>query len=309
MGDLWRAWSLYSIDSDEGCSSGTSIVKMENIALYTGPGGIYIISPNQYTGQLEVQNAILQTIQTKWNQVATAEQERCQAFYDDALKRVYLMLRDTSVSTVDANCYNEMLVFDTKISAWYRYTFSANGLYTGFAVPTADDPTTNKKAKFIVRASATTVSVVDFDQTSFDDWDGSNGPLPYFLTGHDPMKDFQRRGQAPIITVFSKRTETGYTAGGNGWTGDNTSSTLMSARWDWSDDSVSNKLGATQEVYRHVRNFVPSGASDVDGYPVVTTRNKVRGRGRVLQLKFKGATDKDSHILGFTVNSATTRKK
>jgi hypothetical protein len=129
------------------------------------------------------------------------------------------------------------------------------------------------------------------------------------------MKDFQRRGQAPIITVFSKRTETGYTVSGSGWAGDNPSSTTMYARWDWTENdpsvetSVSNKIGAGQEVYRHTRNFVPADATDTDGYPVVTTRNKVRGRGRVLQLKFKGATDKDSHILGFTVNSATTRKK
>ena len=301
--------------SEESCTSATGIMRIENVIIYTGPGGIHMISPNQYTGQLEVQNIITQTIQTKWNSVETAEQERCQALFDDAQKRAYFLVKNDDVSTVDANCYNEILVFDTKKSAWYRYTFTANGLLTGVAIPTADDPSNNKKMKFIYEATSTTVKVADFNQTSFDDWDGSNGPLPYLLTGHDPMRDFQRRGQAPIITVFSKRTETGYTESGNGWAGDNTSSTTMYARWDWTENdpsvetSVSNKIGAGQEVYRHIRNFVPAGATDTDGYPVVTTRNKVRGRGRVLQLKFKGATDKDSHILGFTVNTATTRKK
>jgi hypothetical protein len=257
-----------------------------------------VLLPHRY-------NVIEETILTRWNQIAEAEQEKVQAFYDAAQRRVYFLYG----ANAGASDMDTMLIMNMRGGGWSSYSFSASGLLTGVALPSGDDGDDNQRMKFLYKPSATTVQWADFNQTSFDDWDGSNGPLPYLLTGHDPMKDFQRRGQAPIITVFSKRTETGYTAGGNGWTGDNTSSTLMSARWDWSDDSVSNKLGATQEVYRHVRNFVPSGASDVDGYPVVTTRNKVRGRGRVLQLKFEGATDKDSHILGFTVNSATTRKK
>ena len=65
---------------------------------------------------------------------------------------------------------------------------------------------------------------------------------------------------------------------------------------------MTNKIGSQKETYRHLRAFVPSGASDVDGYPVVVTRNKIRGRGRVLQLRFDGAATKDSHIMGFTTN-------
>ena len=81
----------------------------------------------------------------------------------------------------------------------------------------------------------------------------------------------------------------------------------MTAYWDFTDDAVSGKIDNQNETYRHVRAFIPSGASDVDGYPVVITRNKVRGRGRVLQLRFDGAATKDSHLLGFTTNYKTTR--
>jgi hypothetical protein len=163
--------------------------------------------------------------------------------------------------------------------------------------------------KFIYKASASTVNVADFDQTTFDDWDGTNGPLPYMYTAWDNIGDFQRRRQAPVVTCFSKRTETGYTASGNGWVPVSDSSTLMSAYWDWTNDAISNKIGATQEIYRKVRDFAPANATDVDGYPVVVTRNKIRGRGRVLQLKFEGATDKDSHILGYQVNYKVSRRK
>jgi hypothetical protein len=47
----------------------------------------------------------------------------------------------------------------------------------------------------------------------------------------------------------------------------------------------------------------------VDGYPVIATRHKVRGRGRSLSMRFDGAATKDSHLLGFTVNYRISRRK
>lgn len=322
--------------TDAGASSNTSIVRIEDSVVYTGPGGIFIIAPNQYTGQLEATNAIEANIQTLWNQVTTAQQERCAAFYDDAQKRAYFMLGpDGSTSAY----VDTMLIFDARIGAWFKYTFDDTqtnlGILTGEAIPTADDPTTNKKCKFIYQASLTdAVNVADFDQTGFDDVTGMTQQLPYMFTGWDNLGDFQRRRQAPVITVYSKRTETGWTdAGGGILTPVNESSTLMSALWDWTDakqwtsaaktaqedfdpadaestnPSVSGKIFRGIQVYRHTRNYVPATTSDVDGYPAVVTRNKVRGRGRVLQLHFKGEADKDSHLLGFTVNYKVSARK
>jgi hypothetical protein len=290
-----------------GSSSPTGVIAIEDSAVYTGPSGIYIVSPNQYTGELEAMSSTEQTIQTLWNQIPDAEQKRVQASYDSAMRRAYFMYGANGTQIgIDT-----MLIFDARSSAWFKYTFDTptnNVLLTGFAIPNADDTSENKKMKFIYEASTTTVQVADFAQTTFDDWDGTNGPLPYLVLGHDNVGDWQRRRQAPIITVFSKKTETGYTSTGNGYNPVNESSTLMTAYWDFTDDAVTNKIGSQNQVYRHVRQFVPSGTTDTDGYPIVITRNKVRGRGRSLQLRFDGATDKDSHILGFTTNYKVTRK-
>jgi len=151
------------------------------------------------------------------------------------------------------------------------------------------------------------------------------------MAGYDNIGEFQRRKQAPIITVFSRRTETGYVDNGGDWDAVNESSTLMTALWDWTElkqwdvpsapvaqetfdgtsgnHGVSGKIGSRNEVYRHVRGFVPLAADDVDGYPVVVTRNKVRGRGRVLQLRFEGAATKDSHIIGWATNYKVSVRK
>ena len=294
--------------SDSGCFSPDGWAKVEGAVVYTGPGGIYIVSPNQFTGLLEANSATENTIQTLWNQIPDAEQKNISVVYDSALKRMYFLYGSDGSTTIGIDT---MLIFDSRAAAWFKYTFDTptnNVLLCGFAIPNADDTSDNKKMKFIYQASTTSVQVADFDQTDFNDWDGTNGPLPYIVFGHDGLGDWQRRKQAPVITVFAKRTETGYTDTGNGWDPVNESSTLLTPYWDWTDDSVSGKVGTQRETYRHVRQFVPSGAGDVSGYPVVVTRNKIRGRGRSLQLRFDGDTDKDSHILGFQVNFKITRK-
>lgn len=293
---------------EAGCSSPDGIVIIENTCIYTGPGGVFIIAPNQYTSVLEAQNFIRDTVQSLWSAVPTTSQEKTQAKYDDAQRRIYFMFpSDATTSGIDT-----MFVLALDQAAWFKYTFNANAnayLLTALALPEADDPTENKKMKFIYQAGSASVGVADFDQTTFNDWDGSNGPLPYMITGWSNLQEFQRAKQAPIITVFSKRTETGYTGDElSGYAPVNESSTLMSGYWDWVDKTDTGKITGTQQVYRHRRQWVPSSTTDLDGEPVIRTRNKLRGRGRVLQLKFEGETDKDSHILGFTTNYKVTRK-
>jgi hypothetical protein len=290
--------------TDEGCGSGASIIVIENSVAYTGPGGIFIIAPNQYTSVLEAQSASQNTIQTFWNQIPDAQQSKLQTFHDSATRKVYFMYG----ATATAKDYTNMLVFDIDSAGWAHYSFGATGLLTGVALPSGDDSDLNKRMKFFYTLASTSTKVADFNQTDFNDWDGAESPLPYMVTGHDNLGDWQRKRQAPVITVYSKRTETGYTAAGDGWDAVNASSTLLTPYWDWTDDAVTNKIGSQQEVYRHKRNFVPSAADDVDGYPVVVTRSKVRGRGRALQLRFDGAAAKDSHLLGFTTNYKITRK-
>lgn len=293
--------------SDNGCVSPTGHMLIDGGLAYVSHEGIYIVSPNQFTGILESVNVVRSLILKMWNEIPTAQQERVQCIFDPALQRGYFVYGADATE----NLHDTMLIFDGRVGGFMKWTFNTatdSGLLTGFVLPAADDATDHKLMKFIYQDSSSTVQVADFNQTSFDDFDGSNGPLPYLVTGWDNIGDFQRRRQAPVVTVYSKRTETGYTSTGNGFDAVNPSSTKLTAYWDWTDDSVTGKVGSQREVYRNVRQFVPSGTTDVDGYPVVVTRNKVRGRGRVLQLRFDGVADKDSHILGFTTNYAVTRK-
>jgi hypothetical protein len=306
--------------TDAEATSPYSPLKITNQVMYTSAKGIFMIAPNQFTGLLEANNISENRLQTAWNKIGATYQPLVKTVYDDAKKKVYVMhggsgnQRSSGAPAVSTKgrYVNTMFILDLRTGSWAKYEFRSGtsiGILNAFAISGADDSESTQKIKFICQLAASTIEICDFNQTAYVDFDGSESPLPYMLTGWDNIGDFQQRRQAPIITVYAKRTETGYTATGGGWDADNESSSLLTAYWDWTDDSVSGKIGSQNETYRHTRGFVPAAADDVNGYPVVVTRNKVRGRGRVLQLRFDGAATKDSHLLGFTTNYKVSRGK
>jgi hypothetical protein len=121
----------------------------------------------------------------------------------------------------------------------------------------------------------------------------------YILTGYAFAPNGpSKKKQGLYITVFMERTETGFDVSYNDL---NSSSCLLQTRWDFTDSSNANKWSTEQEVYRHTRMFIPSTTAFDDGYPVVITKNKVRGRGRAVQLKFTADADYDMRILGWSV--------
>lgn len=314
--------------TDAECGSAYAPIIVEGVCIYTSPKGVYLIAPDQYTRMLEANNISDNRIREQWLSITSTYEPYIKTCYDDAEKRVYFLQPGTAnqssshvtLTNNDAaigQC-SVVWVYDLRVGAWYKYIFNqdsqANAILHAFTLTGQDNATGRKKLKFVVQKSATTFIVCDFSESSgtgYQDFDG-NTVEAFVLTHYDGVNTHAHRKQAPIVTVYSKKTITGYTASGDGWAAVNPSSTTMTAYWDWTDDSVTGKVGTAQEVYRDVRGFVPSGASDTDGYPVVVTRNKVRGRGRVLQLKFAASTDasgEDSHILGYTVNYKVSRRK
>jgi hypothetical protein len=294
-------YSVRKITDDE-CTSTFSPILIGNTAIFTGPKGIFQIAPAEFTGLLESKNIGENLVQSLWNDIPTARQQVVKSVYDDALKRVYLLYGDDGDNI---NQYANTLILDLRVGAFYKYKFNASGtsaVLTAYAITDSDSSDSRKKVKWSIQAT-NSIDTADFEQLDFVDFDGAESPLPFMFTGHDSLGDFQRRRQAPIITVHQKRTETEFVVAGNGLDPVNESSCLITALWDWSDDEISGKITTPREVYRHVRAFQPAGAGPYnDGYPIVTTRNKVRGRGRVLQLKFEGAPTKDTHILGYSTN-------
>ena len=180
----------------------------------------------------------------------------------------------------------------------------------GEAVGITSERRTNgdSKAKYFVSTLADevhTVTFADINNSDFTDWKSEIGvgidAAAFLETGFELVGDTQRQKQSQYITTHMERTETGFDSSFNLL---NTSSCLMTPSWDFADSAASGKIGTPQEVYRFRRNFLSDGVSDTFDYgqSVITTKNKIRGRGKALTLKFETQPNKDCILYGWANN-------
>ena len=104
--------------------------------------------------------------------------------------------------------------------------------------------------------------------------------------------------------MHMNKTEVGFSVGeGGDWIPVNPSSCLVQAQWDWADSDTSGRWGRKFQAYRHRRQYFPVNTSDNfdNGESVVTTKNKLRGKGRVVSLLIETEPEKDLHLLGWSL--------
>lgn len=300
-GDLgYFAATSYSVRkiTDSGAVSPGSVVLLENLPVYWGVTDIYGISPDERTGYLQVRNISERLINKFYNDIPLANRRQCVGVYDDLSKRVIWLY--ASNATINSQTYDSALVFDSRLSAFvpFRFAYETTGFLTSvFVLKEAEEVS---KVKYVAVVNDELYIGEANNYTDYKDF-GLSEPECYMITGYDSLNDPSSQKQAPLVWVFSRKTETGYDVSLNAI---RPSSTLMQARWEWADNASAGKWGTEQEVYRHQRPYVPVDTDDGfdDGTPVVVTRNKLRGKGRVLQLKFTAGQGKDSHLMGWKTN-------
>lgn len=152
------------------------------------------------------------------------------------------------------------------------------------------------------------VTFSDFDNprdsfTKFKDWYSFNNvgfeQPAYFITGYNMGGNGPARAMTgQYLTVFMKRTETGFDSETNPL---QQSSCKMQSCWDFTNNSYPGKWSDEVEVYRQLRPyFTDPGSTFDDGYPLVISKNKLRGRGKAVQFKFTSQAGKDMKIVGWT---------
>lgn len=126
-------------------------------------------------------------------------------------------------------------------------------------------------------------------------------PRKYFITSYAFGNNGPARAKtAQYLTVFCKRSETALDALGQEV---NPSSCLLQTRWDFTDNSNTGKWSDEQQVYRYGRVFLTNNNQALNtGYPLIITKNKIRGRGKALQMKFEAESAKNMHIYGWSIN-------
>ena len=148
----------------------------------------------------------------------------------------------------------------------------------------------------------------EYKDDNFVDWksfdDVGSDYSSYLITGYETAGDVMRVKDVPYLMVNFLQTEDGYVQALDGSTIFNRpSSCIMKASWDWSTSDQSGRWSSPFQAYRLGRTSFPELTNDAFDYysKVVTTKNKLRGRGRALSLYFESEAGYDMHILGWSI--------
>lgn len=337
--DVFRA-TEYSVSKigEDGLVAQSSFVSASGRPYWWSNSGIFTVGVDQTTGQLVTQNMSVQTIQTFWNNIGAEERSRVKGSYDDVTRRV-IWAYPSSSETVE-NKLNEILVWDEILGAFFPWRVADQDADTdymvGLAFSNGSGTTTitynvvDSSGNQVVDSSSNTVviqregqslssallkvmyrdpttgsiSFAEFSNTDFLDW-GSADYSSYAETAYNFLGSAMPKKQAPYILTFMKTTETGWEANGagDGYDPLRPSSLYIKSKWDFRENPNTGR----QQCYR-LKYPVSVDTSNLGtwSYPeeVVTSRLKLRGRGRVVVLRWESETGKDFHLLGWALMGA-----
>lgn len=286
-----------------GCVSVGSIVRAEGSAMYWSHNGIYLLNSNQF-GDFQATNLSKDTLHSKYLEIPPLNKKHSKGVYDRFNRTVrWLHYAGVSLSsTVDE------LIFDLDLGAFYTNILSRTDSDLvqplNYVPPVVVDDTV-----IGVRYSVLTEDTPDFRTTfgelrdeGFLDWGSIDQPAR-LVTGPISGGDFQRTKQIPYLTTHFNRTEDGFTdLGGGEIVLSKPSSCLIRAMWDWTDSDATGGFGTQFESYRFKRHAIPAGAGPFDfGFTTVNTKNKIRGKGRVVSFEFTTSPGKDCQINGWSL--------
>lgn len=183
----------------------------------------------------------------------------------------------------------------------------ANTVDVQVTLPTYVKGTSSLKYLTIVpTTSDADITFSHYKNTTFTDWvraDSTGVDYTSFVdTGHELAGDDSRDKQGIYCTTHFKRTENSYIINGEGaYEYDNPSSCLWQYRWGWADSANSGRWSDQFQAYRLRRSFIPSSTALDYGFEVITTKNKMRGKGKAVSFHIESEAGKDFHLLGWSV--------
>lgn len=329
---------LTSKVTEHGSISPDSAILVDNTIMFWSEDGIYHVAPNQY-GDWVASNMTSNTIQKLFDTIPYTSKVKAKGSFDTYQRKarwlygadlgedseaVELILDvnlgafyTSSVGTIEGNQFPKPVSIIkvppfiignedfTVIDNTFNQVVAANG---DLVVVNNKVQTSSVSETLYITLTPTTDGMLKYTfsyyyDTDFVDWVSHDNvgvdADAFLITGWSGFGDFQRMKQVPALTVYALKTETGFDAD---YEPINTSSIKVQSQWSWTNSAESGKWGTPFQAYRHRRVWIPDDNLDPydDGNYVVKTRNKLRGRGSVVSLKFTTEPGKDFKLLGWS---------
>lgn len=290
--------------SNVGCVNSASVIVAEGVPFFWGEGAIYAITQDSNSGYLTAQDITTGKIQKVMSSISKQAKQQVQAAYDRNSKKIYWLYDANSDTTYT---YGNWLVMDLRLnlafSKFKNYSTSKDIRAIYDIDNYQPDPTEYRNIKFLCfdstdRAELTFAEIVN---TSYQDF--GEDAAAFVETGYensygDGVEPARRRYGSYLMT-FMKRTETGYTPSGTQWVPVNPGGCLARYIWNWADSSNTGKWSPQQQAYKYKNVWIPSSVIDLMGEQVLTSKLKVRGTGKILQIRYDSQPLKDCHIYGW----------
>jgi len=309
-----------------------TLVDAEGVPFWWGPTGIFTIEGDNVTTAPTGTDLSKATVQTFWEDIGAEFRAKAKGVYDALNKRIFWLYGDDAANPYK---YNKVLILDLVLQAFIPWSITdeenttsyiVGGQYfTGLGstensldvvvgadlveaggvqvVVTLDVDAANAAGvTFVLRDGNTgKIGFGKFDDTTYLDW-GTEDYDAYAEAAYVFDGDLSTRKKNIIVTVAFERTEDGFTGAGSGYTPTNQSKCTLKAYWEDNENPSSNK-----EIYKLKRLvLVDTGDLTAFNYPYsrVITRNRIRGRGRYLKLRFQNTPGKQFKLIGYEVINA-----
>lgn len=317
--------------TNNGGSSKASVVRDGSSVLYWASDAIYVVAPTQ-TGEFTATAITTGTIQKLYNNIASTSKRTVVGLFDTVNRKARWIYKDVD------NVTDKELILDTVLGAFYQHTIanisvdspkiygmfltSSFGMTTGTSgvlsgvdavLSNTDDvvvPTTSRAAglqstKYLTvskAAGAYQFAFSSYSDTTFTDWKSYNGvgvdAKAYMETGAQTAGNSSLDKQIPYLTMHFRRTETSVING----VVQNQSSCKVKSMWDWGNKSGYSVMPLFQ-TYRYNKPYIPLTLNETipDDYEVLTSKNKLRGRGKAFSMYMETEPLKDCRILGWSI--------
>ena len=336
---VFKATEYYvSKISNFGIINSRTLSNVSGTPIYWGVSGIFAITVENNSPTV---TSISDNIKTFYDNIGNSAKKNATSVFDRLSNRIYWMY--SSETETIANKKNKILVLDMSLQAFFPWTVSDKASNTPYIVDgvflsglgaedavinivagTAEnqviDATSNIVVKTVDVSSAVPTEIkfltsiyvsgvrkltfATFTNRDFLDWDTANYSS-YAETGYDFQGSATVKKNAPYITTYLKRTEENFIASGAGYEADYPSSCTLIVKWDLSGDN--SRWSTPSQVYR-ILNYPTADPGDLTfdyPYDTIVCRTKIRGKGRVLRLKFESEQGKDFYLIGWEMISAS----
>jgi len=316
--------------SSVGLTNNKAFVNAENTPFWWSKVGIHTLLADSVSTQPVEQNVTVQTIQSFWDQINVDKAQDTKGIYDQINKKILWLYKDNDETIVSK--YNNLLIFDIQLQAFTPWSVSDQATNSNHIVGMSffselasvgtqtqvtaegvdvtaggvdvtalsfdDIQVENIDVQFLVRDGTTNqVTFAAFTNTDLLDWEDTIYSS-YVEVGYVTFDSLAVRKHPMHCVTYFKVTESGFSDNGDGSYDLLTpSGCTLKAFWDFNSNPSS-----TQNVYR-LKRIPVVDENNLDefnyGNDILINRTRLKGRGRVMNLRFESQDQKDFVLLGY----------